>query len=93
LSVGRVLTFEIVPAKRYAIGNQEQVPVINVVLNFPALQSYSQGDFELATLLCERIVPKELELAWACFDASNCPHKAVRNGCSQGAINLRSIYV
>jgi hypothetical protein len=40
------------------------------------------GVVGFVTLLCVSTVPKEvrIDLAWSCFDASNCPCKAVRSG-------------
>jgi hypothetical protein len=50
---------------------------INLVCNFPSLESYSMGVVGFTTLFCVSAVPKEVSdrYFWSCFDASNCPCK------------------
>jgi hypothetical protein len=61
----------------------EQLPVINLVRNFPSLESFSIRLFRLATLMRLLTICKDIltDLAWSSFNASsNCLCKALRNG-------------
>jgi hypothetical protein len=52
----------------------------SIVCSFLSLDTSSLERVDLATLLCFSTSPKEMwiDLAWSCFDACNCPCKALR---------------